>query len=170
MQSPLFLYKLIVLYILDRGKSSLSNSQISDLILEKEYTNYFQLQETFSDLITSNLIEAKTIRNSTYYEITEQGSQTLVYFSQEIPSSIRSDIDAYLQDIQKANEDSIVITGDVHKTVTERYVVRCQILDDGIERFALTLELPTESAANSALMNWKQKYASVYDKILEELL
>lgn len=170
MQNPLLLYKLIVLYILEHAKSPLSNSQISDLILEKEYTNYFQLQETFSDLISSNLITASTIRNSTYYEITEQGSQTLNYFFQEIPSSIRSDIDAYLHDVLKAAEDSILVTGDVHQTLSERYLVRCQILENGVEKFALTLELPTEAAADSALMNWKQKYAVVYENILEELL
>ena len=45
------LYKLIVLYMLDRVNFTLTNSQISDFVLEKGYTNYFTLQEAINGLI-----------------------------------------------------------------------------------------------------------------------
>ena len=44
------LYKLIVLYMLDRVNFTLTNSQISSL-LEKGYTNYFTLQESINGLV-----------------------------------------------------------------------------------------------------------------------
>ena len=37
------LYKLIVLYMLDRATFPITNAQVSDYILEKEYTNYLSL-------------------------------------------------------------------------------------------------------------------------------
>ena len=49
-QDPLTLYKLIVLYMLDKVKFKLTYSQISGFILEKEYTNFMTLQQVFSDL------------------------------------------------------------------------------------------------------------------------
>ena len=39
------LYKLIVLYMLEKVDFPLTTSQISEFILEKEYTTYFKLQE-----------------------------------------------------------------------------------------------------------------------------
>ena len=42
---PLTLYKLIVLYMLDKVKFKLTYSQISGFILEKEYTNFLTLQQ-----------------------------------------------------------------------------------------------------------------------------
>ena len=42
------LYKLIVLYMLDRVDFTLSTSQISELILVKGYTNYLRLQSALA--------------------------------------------------------------------------------------------------------------------------
>ncbi len=43
MAQPLTLYKLIVLYMLDRVDFPLSTSQISEFVLDKGYTTYFKL-------------------------------------------------------------------------------------------------------------------------------
>ena len=84
MSEPLTLYKLIILYMLEKVDFPLTNAQISGFVLDKGYTNYFHLQQAISELIDSNLIEAKTIRNSSYFQITEQGEQTLSYFGDQI--------------------------------------------------------------------------------------
>ena len=47
------LYKLIVLYMLDKVDFPLTTSQISEFILDKGYTTYFRLQETLSELTDS---------------------------------------------------------------------------------------------------------------------
>ena len=57
MAESLTLYKLIILYMLNEVDFPLTNSQISEFILEKEYTNYFHLQQAFSELVDSNLLE-----------------------------------------------------------------------------------------------------------------
>ena len=43
------LYKLIVLYMLDKANFKLTYAQISGFILEREYTNFFTLQQVISD-------------------------------------------------------------------------------------------------------------------------
>ena len=45
------LYKLIILYMLDKVDFPLSNAQLSEFILEKEYTDYFTLQQVISELV-----------------------------------------------------------------------------------------------------------------------
>ena len=77
MSEPLTLYKLIILYMLEKVDFPLTNAQISGFVLDKGYTTYFHLQQAISELIDSELIESKTIRNSSYFEITAQGKQTL---------------------------------------------------------------------------------------------
>ena len=44
------LYKLIILYMLDKISFPLSNAQLSEFILEKEYTDYFTVQSALSEL------------------------------------------------------------------------------------------------------------------------
>ena len=89
MSEPLTLYKLIILYMLEKVDFPLTNAQISGFVLDKGYTNYFHLQQAISELIDASLIQDKTVRNTSYYEITDQGKQTLTYFEDQISDGIK---------------------------------------------------------------------------------
>ena len=45
MADTLSLYKLIILKMLEQVEYPLTNSQITEFILDKEYTNYFTVQQ-----------------------------------------------------------------------------------------------------------------------------
>ena len=70
-------YKLIILYMLRKVTFPLSNSQITEFMIEKEYTDYFHIQEALNDLVDSKLIVLDQIRNTTQYEATLDGEKTL---------------------------------------------------------------------------------------------
>ena len=67
MAEALTQYKLIILYMLDNVDFPLTNTQISDFILEKEYTTYFTLQQAINELISAELIRTESTHNNTYY-------------------------------------------------------------------------------------------------------
>ena len=77
MQDPLTLYKLIVLYMLDRVNFPLTKTQVIDFMQEKEYTSFFTLQQVMSELEDTGLITAQSIRNRTHLSITDEGLETL---------------------------------------------------------------------------------------------
>ena len=56
MASPFTTYKLIILYMLQNSDGDLTNSQITDFILDRKYTNYFQLQQAVSELVEACLL------------------------------------------------------------------------------------------------------------------
>ena len=68
MAEPFTTYKLIVLYMAKHSKETLTNSQISEFILDRDYTDYFQLQKVLSELVETELLRKRTISNSSYYE------------------------------------------------------------------------------------------------------
>ena len=59
MAEPFTIYKLTILYMLDKAGFPLSNTQISNFFLEKEYTDYFRVQEVIGDLVNADLINFK---------------------------------------------------------------------------------------------------------------
>ena len=59
------LYKLIILYMLDKVDFPLTNSQISEFVLDKGYTDYFKLQQALSELADSGLILKESTHNRT---------------------------------------------------------------------------------------------------------
>jgi len=56
MSETFTLYKLIILYMLNKVDFPLTTSQISEFVLDKGYTTYFKLQEAISELTQSELI------------------------------------------------------------------------------------------------------------------
>ena len=54
------LYKLMVLYMLSKVNFPLSNSQIADFMLDKQYTTYFTLQEVLNSLADDGFVNVLT--------------------------------------------------------------------------------------------------------------
>ena len=59
------LYKLILLYLLNRVEIPLTNGQICAFVAEEQYTDYFTVQETLADMVETKLLEPEIVRNST---------------------------------------------------------------------------------------------------------
>ena len=53
-------YKLIVLYMLDQVDFPLTNTQISNFMLDKDYTTYFTVQKAISELIDAGLMRTES--------------------------------------------------------------------------------------------------------------
>ena len=170
MAEALTLYKLIVLTMLDRVDFPLTNAQISDFILTKEYTNYFTLQQVLSELVETELAEEHTVRNSTYYHMTEKGRETLEFFGHMVSSAIHEDMDKYFKDNAIALRDEMSIRADYFPNNHEEYSVRLRVMEKESSLIDLTLSVPTEGQANSICNNWKKKNQKIYAYLMQELL
>ena len=89
LQDPLTLYKLIVLYMLNRVTFPLTAAQVSDFILGKEYTNFLTLQQVINELTDAGMIATQSIRNRTHLSITAEGKETLNFFENRIGDTIK---------------------------------------------------------------------------------
>lgn len=67
---PMTLYKLMNLYMLHQVNFPLTNAQLSNFFLDREYTTYFTLQQALNELLDAGLVKKETMRNSSRYEIT----------------------------------------------------------------------------------------------------
>lgn len=168
-QDPLTLYKLIVLYILDRVNFKMTRSQLSGFILEKEYTNFMTLQQVFSDLQEAELIKADTLMNRTYFSITEEGQKTLSYFGNRIGEAIIEEIDGFLaeKNLELKNESSV--TAKYYKATGGGYEVELIAKEKEVELVNIRLSVPAEEVAEEVCDNWYKKNGEVYRYLVEEL-
>lgn len=170
MATPFTVYKLIVLYMLQHSKSSLTNSQLSEFILEKEYTNYFHLQQAISELVESELIEKNTRSNTSHYSLTKEGSRTLSFFQEELSPEIRQEVNDYLKSEGHKAANRIVTPADYYISPHGSYTVHCQLIEKNTSLIDLTMTAPNLEAAKSMCRKWPQKSQEIYNKIMEELL
>src|SRR5690554_1557357 len=88
--------KLVLLYVLDKMKLSLSSIQITQIILENTNINYFNLQQYIEELTKNQLISKSLSQGKTYYSMTKRGKETLDLFSSRLPENWSKDIDKYI--------------------------------------------------------------------------
>ena len=86
------MYRVMILYMLNLVEYPLTNTQITNFVLEKEYTNYFTVQEAITSLLQTDLITAESTHNNTRYHLTDYGRQTLDFFHTKISDAIKEDI------------------------------------------------------------------------------
>ena len=164
------LYKLIVLYMLDKVDFPLTNSQISEFVLSKGYTTYFKLQQAISELLDADLIREETTHNRTLYHLTEDGSETISFFKNKISQPIQDDIDHYLSEKKYDLKNEVSVKADYYRNTNQEISVRCQVLENQEPLIDLTLSVPTESEAESIVANWEKKNQEVYAWLMAQLL
>lgn len=170
MPEPFTLYKLIILYMLQKVDFPLTNSQISEFILDRGYTTYFTLQSVLSELAQSNMVRQETIRNASYYSLTESGEEALHYFQKRISRQIREDVDQYIKENKMQLRDEVSVMADYYKNTANEYSVHCVVKEKYSNPIDLTITVPDEIQARIACRNWKEKCQKIYEHIMKELL
>lgn len=164
------LYKLIILYMLDQVDFPLTNSQISEFILDEGYTNYFTLQQTISELVESGFIHEEATHSRTFYHLTEEGSQTVKFFKNDISPAIQDDIHTFLVNKKYELKNEVSVKADYYPNSNGDYSVRCRVLEQGSPIIDLTITAPTEAEAQTIANNWTKKNQEVYASIMASLL
>ena len=164
------LYKLMILYMLQKVEYTLSFTRLSDFVLGRGYTSWFTLHASAAELQEAGLVHADTVRNMTYYAITPEGEKTLGYFLSRIPLPIREDMDQYLE----ANHLSIVndsaVLSDYRRTSSGEYIAHCVIREKFGVVMELSLTVPGEKQAAAICRNWSEKSQQIYEELLGTLM
>ena len=163
------LYKMIILYMLEKVTFPLSNSQITNFLLDHEYTTYFHIQQTIHDLMDTHLILERKQGNSICYEITPEGQKTLSYFEKNMSDSIRLEVDSYIREkgYEMRNENSI--TAEYYRTPEQEYTVQLDVLEKNTPLIQLKITVPTEEMAKTLCHTWPKKSQEIYASVMTSL-
>ncbi len=169
LQDPLTLYKLIVLYMLDRVSFPLTTAQISDFILEREYTTFLTLQQVINELTDAGMISSRSIRNRTHLAITDEGRETLTFFQNRISDAIKNDINSYFRENELSLRNEVSVLGDYYKSTSGEYEAHLVAKDRGNKLVDITLSVPSEEIASAICDNWQKKNQEIYMYLTKEL-
>lgn len=166
---PLTLYKLIVLYMLNRVTFPLTKAQICDFILEKEYTNFMTLQQAISELIDAELVTAKSSHNRTHLAITEEGLKTLNFFKYRIDDYIKKDIDTFFAENELEMRNEVSILSDYYKSSSGEYEAHLKAVEDKVTLVEIVLSVPDEDTASAICGNWQKNNQDIYQYLTNHL-
>ena len=164
-------YKIIILEILNKADTKLSNRVIVDFFLEFEYTDYFSAEMAINELVDSGMIDVVETHGSTNYSINEEGKKTLDLFQDRINSEINEDIKSYFNKNKLEIREEQEVTSDYSVLSSGGYMVNCKIRDIDKARtlYEVNCVVPTKEQAEAICNNWQAKYEEIYFQFLEGL-
>lgn len=168
-QEPLTIYKLIILYMLDKVNFPLTNAQISEFILEKEYTNFLTLQRAINELKEASMITARPVGNRTHLAITAEGSKALSFFQNYISDTIKTEIGEFFSENEIEMRDESSILADYYKSTSGEYEARLVAKEKNVTLVDITLSVPTKESAITICDNWQRKNQAIYQFLVGQL-
>ncbi len=170
LSDPMTLYKLMNLYMLKHVNFPLTNSQLTDFFLAHEYATYFTLQQALNELSEAGLIHAHSNHNTTRYEISREGEDTLEFFGSNIPSAIVADMEDYLEKHRYRMRDAAGLVSDYYKSTSQDYVVHCEIREGKTPLLDLSVTVPDRAQAEAMCSQWEKKSQEIYAFIMKSMM
>ena len=167
---PMTLYKLMNLYMLHQVNFPLTNAQLSNFFLDREYTTYFTLQQALNELLDAGLVKKETMRNSSRYEISKEGEETLEFFGKNISPAIVSDMDEYLKQNRFRMRNEVGLISDFYKSTNQDYIVHCEVREGKAVLVNLDISVPDKEQAEIMCNHWKDRSQEIYAYVMKSLM
>lgn len=161
--------KLIVLYLVHKINLPVSNLQITRLVLENKFMNYFLLQQFLNELCESKFLAAEVTGDQTVYTVTPAGKQTLEFFSGHIPAGIKARIDNTVATIRKSIRNETLITADFIPESENEFIVTCQVGEESFSLMEIKVTVGTKNDARMICDHWKKYSQAIYSEIIDSL-
>lgn len=161
--------KLLILYIMNKMNVDLTNSQITQIVLETEVMNYFSFQQFLSELIESKFLNIYKEDDREYYRLTQRGLEMLEYFLPKV-----SDNSIKINDYIKKNKERILSETEVKATFKKEnereFIVNLRVIENKSDLINLNLNVSSEKQALSICKNWKNNASYIYAEIIQSLI
>ena len=161
--------KLLVLYVIKSLRQPISKTQLTEIILENNFINYFTLQQYISELDTAEFVEYIEKNNKILITITSKGENVLSIFNDRISPIKRDIIDNYISKTIDNIKKELTIHSDYTIEKNNSFVVDLKALEDETLLIDLKISVPTKKQASTLCTKWKENPSDIYTKIVQAL-
>ena len=162
--------KILLLYILDKVGKPISHNAFLELVSSISDMNYFYFQQFLLDLLEDKFIEQYEKDESTLYEITRSGKETLALTIDIIPGILKLKVDSQFKESLDYIKDKFSISAEYFPITEKEFMVRCKIIENNSVVFDLQAHAGSREQAKKIVDNWNQKSPEIYPQILDLLV
>ena len=163
--------KLLMLYVLKSIKEPISNTQLTEIILENNFMNYFTFQQYLAELEESKFVEYNEANDKKLLKLTEKGDNVLSLFKDRISPSKISIIDEYMKEKIESIKKELTIHADYTLgSSDDSFIVDLKAIEDQALLMEVKLSVPTKNQATSICNRWKDNPSDIYTNIINILV
>lgn len=161
--------KVLILYILNKLESPITNDGLLRLVLSVMDMNYFYFQQFLLDLLETNYIACFDQEGKNVYSITEKGKETLKLTNDILPGIIKLKVDTNFQNELSSAAEEESITAEFTPRSENDYTVTCKINEKNTCIFEVSVFAGSREEAKKIVDNWKENAYRIYPEILNSL-
>ena len=158
--------KLVLLYLLAKVKMPLSLSQITQIILERAYTDYFSLQQYLAEMVEAEFVIQEKESHLSWFSITDKGLETLGFFESRISIATRKELDSFIEHNWRTLRNEMEVTAEYISERENEYMVHCQVNENDSVLIELKVNVASKKQANELCSNWRTNATTLYGEIL----
>ncbi len=162
-------HKLILMYIIDKIHYPVTNTDITEFVLENNLMNYFVVQQYLSELVSSSFLSINSNDDTEYYELSQKGKDTLNYLNYKIPDEIKARVSKKYQKKKQEKKKETQIVGDYFKKNENEYMVNLKVIENETVLFNLSLNVVSEKQAKLICKKWRNNSNIVYKSVFNLL-
>lgn len=162
--------KLLLLYIIEMSAKPFTKDELTEFVLEKNYMNYFLIQQYLSELLDSDFIELIEEDSKKVYKIMQAGKVALSYFEDRISNKIKAELKEQFGKKEKQDLIQTQILCDFYEKENTQYVVNIKLVENEDTLFSLYLDVVTKKQAELICQKWKKDPEYIYRSIIELLV
>lgn len=159
--------KLLILYIIQESNFIFSKNRLTEFLLEKNYMNFFSIQQYLGELFESGFIEIIENEDTNQINLLEKGKSALELFIGKIPEKIKKDLEIEFntQKIQKKKETQVLT--EYYQREDGQYIVNLKLVENGDTLYSLYLNVASKEQAEIVSQSWKEKTDFIYSETIK---
>ena len=169
MDNVFTVYKLIILYMLDRAEGEVTQGMISSFLLEGGYANFVSLTESYAQLEKQGLVRIILRGDKKFLKLTDAGIQALGFFGGRLSPQIRSQVDEWLVENGRRIREDREVNAVYERMTSGVYEVRMSVREKDVTLFEVKISVPDAASAEAVAGKWAEKNADIYQYLIENL-
>lgn len=160
---------LIILYVISNLKTSATYTILDYIVSQAVDVNYFALQDYLLALIESENLTELTLDGEKIYSLTVLGEETIGFFADRIPMSVRDKLGEHIRITNERENVSSEIACDYFPISENEYSVKLNIKENNVTMLNVEMYVGDAERAKRISNYFKANTASVYSDIVSLL-
>lgn len=162
--------KLLMLYVLKSIHEPISNTQLTEIILENNFINYFTFQQYLSELEEAKFVEYHKTNDKNLLILTKQGDTVLSLFKSRLSPAKIAIIDKYIKEKIESIKKELTIHADYTLGDNDSFIVDLRAVENQSLLMELKLSVPSKNQAISICNKWKDNPSVIYNSIINTFI
>lgn len=160
--------KLMLLYIIKNLRCEATYTLLDYIVKDIAELNYFELNNYIKALVsTSDIKEIKTGDDSLIYSITNTGEETIDFFADKLPFTIRETLNERIKHINKVHNTANEIKVDYYPVCCNEYAVSFDVVENNIPMLKLEFYAGSLERAKELAIYINENPDTAYEKLFK---